>query len=677
MDVAARLGAGVAGVVNAGAGADRMVGGTGNDTLYGEDGNDQLVGNAGSDLLVGSEGNDSLSGGTDDDTLDGGNGADMLNGDAGADSLLGGAGLDTLNGGGGDDTLDGGADNDVVMAGNGDDLVHGGEGDDWLEGGLGRDTVVGGGGDDLVKQTVAAAPSAGLDVLDGGDGIDTLHVALTLAQWQAAGVQGDLAGLAASFASPLGQTQAYTASSLGFSAIRFEQLMVSVDGNYAPTEIALSAPTIAETVLAGTIGTLTTTDASATDTFTYTVDDNRFEVVAGVLALKAGLSLNYEEASSVALNVTSTDGSGLSITRAFTVNVTNVNEAPTDLALTAGTVLENAAGAIIGTVVTTDPDAGDSFTYSVVGNSNYVFSGNTLKLAAGVSLDYEATPTVGLTVRTTDAAGLSFDKAVSFNVSNVNEAPTVASLIPDKVVVLSTAFTPFSVAGNFSDPDGTTPTYSLVSGSAAGVTFNAATGTFSGTPTAPGSYTFTVQASDGTFSVQDTFRLSVVTGLAPTPTTQADRFDFRGTTAPVSLNLLSGDDSVFGGSGDNVFNGDAGTDYLFGGDGNDTLAGGANNDILIGGAGNDSMSDGNGNADFFVLIAGSNGVDRISGLSDKNSLAFGTGTGVTSAADFTRLVEGGDTRITWSNGQSSGDVTLVGYTGTVLYAYNYDVSLIV
>ncbi len=30
----------------------------------------------------------------------------------------------------------------------------------------------------------------------------------------------------------------------------------------------------------------------------------------------------------------------------------------------------------------------------------------------------------------------------------------------------------------------------------------------------------------------------------------------------------------------------------------------------------------------------------------------------------------------FGNAQSSGDVTLVGYTGTVLYLYNYDVSLI-
>ena len=59
--------------------------------------------------------------------------------------------------------------------------------------------------------------------------------------------------------------------------------MVSVDGSYAPTAIALSGSTIAENAVAGAIGTLTTDDATLADTFTYTVDDNRFEVVDGVL----------------------------------------------------------------------------------------------------------------------------------------------------------------------------------------------------------------------------------------------------------------------------------------------------------------------------------------------------------------------------------------------------------
>ena len=41
------------------------------------------------------------------------------------------------------------------------------------------------------------------------------------------------------------------------------------------------------------------------------------------------------------------------------------NQAPTDIALTGNTVAENAAGAVIGTLSTVDPDAGDTHTYAV------------------------------------------------------------------------------------------------------------------------------------------------------------------------------------------------------------------------------------------------------------------------------------------------------------------------
>ena len=63
--------------------------------------------------------------------------------------------------------------------------------------------------------------------------------------------------------------------------------------------------------------------------------------------------------------MTSTDAGGLSVDEQFTITVTNGNEAPTAIALDGSTVAENAAGAVIGTLSTTDPDAGDTFTYSV------------------------------------------------------------------------------------------------------------------------------------------------------------------------------------------------------------------------------------------------------------------------------------------------------------------------
>ena len=63
------------------------------------------------------------------------------------------------------------------------------------------------------------------------------------------------------------------------------------------------------------------------------VSDDRFEVVDGDLKLKDGVSLNHEEADSVSVTVTATDSGGLATSETFEISVSDVNEAPTDVAL--------------------------------------------------------------------------------------------------------------------------------------------------------------------------------------------------------------------------------------------------------------------------------------------------------------------------------------------------------
>ncbi len=87
----------------------------------------------------------------------------------------------------------------------------------------------------------------------------------------------------------------------------------------------------------------------------------------------------------------------------------DICQAPTNIALSNNRVAENSAGAAIGDLTTTDPDAGDSHTYSVSDN-RFEVAGNRLKLKAGQTLDYETEPTVDLTITSTDSGGLTFDK---------------------------------------------------------------------------------------------------------------------------------------------------------------------------------------------------------------------------------------------------------------------------
>ncbi|GGE01746.1 Ca2+-binding protein, RTX toxin-related [Gemmobacter megaterium] len=172
--------------VRGGNGNDSLVGADGDDRLYGENGHDMLYGGAGSDSLFGGNGNDlidggdnadSLVGGSGDDTIYGGNGADRVRGDTGNDLLFGENGNDNMNGGGGSDTMYGGSGDDTVRGDGGTDLLFGEDGNDVMGGGAGADTIYGGAGDDTMDGGTHADlmyGGDGNDVMNGGSGADVL-----------------------------------------------------------------------------------------------------------------------------------------------------------------------------------------------------------------------------------------------------------------------------------------------------------------------------------------------------------------------------------------------------------------------------------------------------------------------------------------------------------------------
>ena len=208
------------------------------------------------------------------------------------------------------------------------------------------------------------------------------------------------------------------------------------DVNEAPTAITLDNTSVTENDAGAAIGSLSTTDPDIGDRHTYNVSDARFEVVDGQLKLKDGVSLDHE-AGDVTVTITATDRGGLSTEQDFTIAVGDVNEAPTAIALNNTSVIENDAGAAIGTLSTTDPDIGDSHSYTVSDSRFEVIDGQ-LKLKDGVSLDHEAGD-VTITVTATDSGGLSTEQDFTIAVGDVNEAPTEITLAPaDRVDVTVT-----------------------------------------------------------------------------------------------------------------------------------------------------------------------------------------------------------------------------------------------
>ena len=91
---------------------------------------------------------------------------------------------------------------------------------------------------------------------------------------------------------------------------------------------------------------------------TVTVDDDRFAVVGTDIVLKVGQTLDHETDDATTITVTATDSVGLQTTVTLTLQVTDINEAPT-LSATApvtGTVPSTGGIVSLDGLVATDPE---------------------------------------------------------------------------------------------------------------------------------------------------------------------------------------------------------------------------------------------------------------------------------------------------------------------------------
>ncbi len=201
------------------------------------------------------------------------------------DELVGLAGSDQLWGHGGDDELDGGT---------GNDTMRGGAGDDDFFGGTGSDTAVYLG--TWLDYAITGAGTLTITDMRGGspDGTDTML-----------------------------SVENFTFSNGTFTAAE----VVDV----APTDIALSASTIAENSAHATVvGVLSSTDANAAvgDTATFTLlksAGGRFAISGTNLVVANGKPLDFESGASHQVTVRVTDAKGLTYDEVLTVHLTNVS----------------------------------------------------------------------------------------------------------------------------------------------------------------------------------------------------------------------------------------------------------------------------------------------------------------------------------------------------------------
>ena len=181
-------------------------------------------------------------------------------------------------------------------------------------------------------------------------------------------------------------------------------------------------------------------DAQPGETFTFELSDSRFAIryVAAddlyeLYLPVGGSSFNFEVARTIDLTLEGVGDQESTVAETdVSVGLTDVNEAPTGIAVTGGTVADNAAaGTEVASLKAVDEDTGDSYTYSFVTGPDgataatsglFTIAGDKITLKAG--LDDKDIGTYTVYVKATTLVGgepQSIVKQVTLTVSDFVE----------------------------------------------------------------------------------------------------------------------------------------------------------------------------------------------------------------------------------------------------------------
>ena len=525
-------------LLDGGLGADIMNGGKGNDVYIVDNANDVVTEKTGEgidlvksavsytltvnveNLTLTGTANNRGTGNALDNIITGNSGDNVLSGGAGNDTLVGGVGNDVLDGGTGADTLLGGKDNDVYIVDNVLDIVveNAGEGvldtiessvsytapanveallftgssaidgsgnaqanlitgnnaANILDGRGGNDLLFGRGGDDTLVYTLNENGAA-LDAYSGGDGIDTLRLMLTAAEWASPVVRSEIARYNQYLTTTTGEVSDLAVFTFDFgnstklAVSGTEKLDVQVNGSsvdfHAPFITSANAsgaitqsPPAAGITKLGASGDISFSDLDFNGTHTVAtpvalissqlLDGHRGTLTASVVNDTVGLgdttgkvawsyeidnaAVQYLGAGKTAMetfNVAIVDDTGKSALQQVTVTITGINDAPVSLNDTGYSVNEDgsltvaAAQGVLANDI--DPD-GDALTAMLQTAPAH----GTLSFTNDGSFSY--TPVANFfgsdsfTYKANDGSANGDPATVSITVNPVNDAPVAA-----------------------------------------------------------------------------------------------------------------------------------------------------------------------------------------------------------------------------------------------------------
>jgi len=167
--------------------------------------------------------------------------------------------------------------------------------------------------------------------------------------------------------------------------------------------------------------TETTGTATAKVNTVTAVDGKTYTVNVNGITGEGTIGLNAKDDDSII------DAATNPLAASFTGQVYTTNFAPTGITISSSSIQENnAVGAEVGTLSSTDANTGDSHSYTLVSgtgdtdNASFTIDGD--KLLAAETFDFETKNSYSIRVKTDDGFGATFEKALAITITNEGEA---------------------------------------------------------------------------------------------------------------------------------------------------------------------------------------------------------------------------------------------------------------
>jgi hypothetical protein len=240
-----------------------------------------------------------------------------------------------------------------------------------------------------------------------------------------------------------------------------------LDVNEAPTDITLTSASVYETAPNNAIvGFISVVDADANDTHElYLLQDGNGAFRIDNRILRKSGPLDFETAPSVDITMIAFDRGGVFFVKTFTIEILDVDEPATGIAVDPASVSENLPiGSLVGDLIPVgDPDEAEGYRWVLVENPGNRFAIVGGQLVTNQVFNYELLRSVQIRIRALPPVGAALEQNVTIEIRDEPEPPTGITISGNVVQENRNAGTFVATLSAVGDPDAAEQhTFSLV-----------------------------------------------------------------------------------------------------------------------------------------------------------------------------------------------------------------------